>query len=230
MSAVMVSMAVLICTFSSGIHTYPVSWNCAYHLRIELSDCSCFPNLMRNCRWSIVPRQSFWITLYICWQRKQQQGKHWECAYVRYWYVVFSAALTFTTWCFRFNLSVSGTFSIPLGPLAFSVISDWLCIDYLSRLLQIHFGETLLPKWVRIMMSLNFLSINARGGYSQCYVPQFSWYLSVIGDSTLISESSCFFSTAFFSVTDNIQFPIFNSSALITTTNILYFLLRIFSL
>jgi len=64
MSAVMVSMAVLIRTFSSEIHTHPVSWNCAYHLRMELSDGGCFPNLVRNCRWTIVSRQSFWITLY----------------------------------------------------------------------------------------------------------------------------------------------------------------------
>jgi len=64
MSAVMVSMAFLICTFSSGIHTHPVSWNFAYHLRMELSDGGCFPNLVRNCCWTIVPRQSFWITLY----------------------------------------------------------------------------------------------------------------------------------------------------------------------
>ena len=61
----MVSMAILIRTFSSGIHTHPVSWNCAYHLRMELSDGGCFPNLVRNCRWTIVPRQSFWITLYL---------------------------------------------------------------------------------------------------------------------------------------------------------------------
>ena len=60
----MVSMAVLIRTFSSGIHTHPVSWNCAYHLRMELSDDGCFPNFMRNCRWTVVPRQSFWIALY----------------------------------------------------------------------------------------------------------------------------------------------------------------------
>jgi len=60
----MVSMAVLIRTFSSGIHTHPVSWNCAYCLRIELSDGGCFPNLVRNFRWTIVARQSFWITLY----------------------------------------------------------------------------------------------------------------------------------------------------------------------
>jgi len=61
----MVSRAVLIRTFSSGIHTHPVSWNCAYHLRMELSDGGCFPNLVRNCRWTILPRHSFWITLYI---------------------------------------------------------------------------------------------------------------------------------------------------------------------
>jgi len=64
MSAVMVSMGVLIHTFSSGIHTHPVSWNCAYHLRMELSDGGCFPNLVWNCYWTIVPRQSFWVTLY----------------------------------------------------------------------------------------------------------------------------------------------------------------------
>ena len=61
----MVSMAVLIPTISSGIHTHPVSWNRAYNLRVELSDGGCFPNLVRNCCWTIVPRQSFWITLYI---------------------------------------------------------------------------------------------------------------------------------------------------------------------
>jgi len=64
MSAVMVSMAVLIRTFSSGKYTHPVFWNCAYHLRMELSDGGCFPNLVRNCCWTIVPRQSFWITLF----------------------------------------------------------------------------------------------------------------------------------------------------------------------
>ena len=61
----MVSMAVLIRTFSSGIYTHHVSWNCAHHLRMELSDGGCFPNLVWNCRWTVVPRQSFWITLYI---------------------------------------------------------------------------------------------------------------------------------------------------------------------
>ena len=35
-------------TFSSGIHTHPVSWNCPYHLPMELSDGGCFPNLVRN--------------------------------------------------------------------------------------------------------------------------------------------------------------------------------------
>jgi len=54
----------LIRTFSSGIHTHPVSWNCAYHLRMELSDGGCFPNLVRNFRWTTVPLQSFWISLY----------------------------------------------------------------------------------------------------------------------------------------------------------------------
>ena len=42
------------------IHTYPVSWNCAYRLRMELSDGGGFQNLVRNCRWTILPRQSFW--------------------------------------------------------------------------------------------------------------------------------------------------------------------------
>jgi len=79
-------------------------------------------------------------------------------------------------------------------------------------------------------MSLNFLSINARGGFHNVMFLSFPDNLSVIGGSTLISESSCFFSTAFFSVTDNIQFPIFNSSALITTPNILYFLFNVFLL
>ena len=65
MSAVMVSMAVLIRTFSSGIHKHTVSWSYAYHLRMELSDGGCFPNLARNCCWTIVPRQSSWITLYL---------------------------------------------------------------------------------------------------------------------------------------------------------------------
>jgi len=65
MSGVMVSMADLIRTYSSGVYTHPVSWNCAYHLRMELSDGGCFPKSVRNCRWTILPRQSFWITLYI---------------------------------------------------------------------------------------------------------------------------------------------------------------------
>jgi len=46
-------------------HTHTVSCKCAYHLRMELSDGGCFPNLVRNCRWTIVSRQSFWITLYL---------------------------------------------------------------------------------------------------------------------------------------------------------------------
>jgi len=45
-------------------HTHPVFWNCACHFQMELLDGDCFPNLVRNCRWTIVPRQSFWITLY----------------------------------------------------------------------------------------------------------------------------------------------------------------------
>jgi len=36
------------------LHTHPVSWNCAYHLWMELSDGAYFPNLVRNCRWTIV--------------------------------------------------------------------------------------------------------------------------------------------------------------------------------
>jgi len=60
----MLSMVVLIRTFSSGIHKHPVSWNCANQLRMDLSDGGCFPNLVRNCRWTVVPRQSFLITLY----------------------------------------------------------------------------------------------------------------------------------------------------------------------
>ena len=60
-------LVVLIRAFSSGIHTHPVSWNCAHHLRMEFSDCGCFLNLVRNCRRTTVPRQSFWITLYNHW-------------------------------------------------------------------------------------------------------------------------------------------------------------------
>ena len=36
------------------LQAHPVSWNCAYHLRMELSDGGSFPNLVRNCRWTIV--------------------------------------------------------------------------------------------------------------------------------------------------------------------------------
>ena len=46
-------------------YTHPVSWNCAYHVRMELSDGGCFLNLVRNCHRTVVPRQSFWITLYV---------------------------------------------------------------------------------------------------------------------------------------------------------------------
>jgi len=42
------------------LHTHPVSWNWAYHLRIELSDGGCFPNLVRNCRWTIVTDRHSW--------------------------------------------------------------------------------------------------------------------------------------------------------------------------
>ena len=47
-----------------GYTRTPVSRNCAYHLRMELSGGGCFTNLLHNCSWTIVPRQSFWITLY----------------------------------------------------------------------------------------------------------------------------------------------------------------------
>jgi len=50
---------------SSGTHIHPVSWNCVYHLRMELLDGGCFPNLVRNCRWTFILRQSFWINLYL---------------------------------------------------------------------------------------------------------------------------------------------------------------------
>ena len=36
------------------LHTHPVSWNCAYPLRMELSDGGSFPNLVLKCRWTIV--------------------------------------------------------------------------------------------------------------------------------------------------------------------------------
>ena len=42
------------------LHTHPVSWNCVYHLRMELSDCGCFPNLVRKCRWTIVTDRLSW--------------------------------------------------------------------------------------------------------------------------------------------------------------------------
>ena len=42
------------------LHTYPVSWNCAYRLRMELSDGSSLPNLVRNCRWTIVTDRHSW--------------------------------------------------------------------------------------------------------------------------------------------------------------------------
>ena len=55
----MVAMAVLIRTFSSGIHAHPVSWNCAYHLRMELSRWWLFPEFdaelpLDNCTPTIV--------------------------------------------------------------------------------------------------------------------------------------------------------------------------------
>ena len=42
------------------LHMQPVSWNCACHLRTELSDGGCFPNLVRNCRWKIVTDRHLW--------------------------------------------------------------------------------------------------------------------------------------------------------------------------
>ena len=42
------------------LHTHPVSWNCAYHLRMELSDGGSLPNLVRNCRWTIVTDWHSW--------------------------------------------------------------------------------------------------------------------------------------------------------------------------
>jgi hypothetical protein len=55
MSAVMVSMAELFLW-----HTHPVSCNCAYRLRMELSDDVCFPNFVRNCCWTIVTERHSW--------------------------------------------------------------------------------------------------------------------------------------------------------------------------
>ena len=62
--------ACLICSTCSSVtdglpllfllHTHPVSWNCAHHLRMELSDGGCFPNLVPNCRWTIVTNQHSW--------------------------------------------------------------------------------------------------------------------------------------------------------------------------
>jgi len=42
------------------LHTHPVSWNSVYHLRMELSDGGCFPNLVRNCGWTIVTDRHSW--------------------------------------------------------------------------------------------------------------------------------------------------------------------------
>ena len=42
------------------LHTHPVSWNCAYRLRMELSDGCCFPNLVRNSRWTIITDRHSW--------------------------------------------------------------------------------------------------------------------------------------------------------------------------
>jgi len=42
------------------LYTHPLSWNCAYHLRMELSDGGCFPNLTRYCLWTIVNDGHSW--------------------------------------------------------------------------------------------------------------------------------------------------------------------------
>ena len=42
------------------LHTHPVSWNCAYHLLMELSGGGCLPNLVRKCRWTIVTDRHSW--------------------------------------------------------------------------------------------------------------------------------------------------------------------------
>ena len=42
------------------LHTHPLSWNCAYHLRMELSDGGSLSNLVRNCRWTIVTDRHSW--------------------------------------------------------------------------------------------------------------------------------------------------------------------------
>ena len=61
------------------IHTHLVSWNCAYHRQMELSDGGCFPNYLWNCRWTIVPRQSFWITLYLAESLLIRVSSHQPC-------------------------------------------------------------------------------------------------------------------------------------------------------
>ena len=42
------------------LRTHPVSWNYAYHLRMELSDGDSFPDLVRNCSWTIVTDRHSW--------------------------------------------------------------------------------------------------------------------------------------------------------------------------
>ena len=42
------------------LHTHPVSWNCACHLRMELSVGGSFPDLVRNFRWTIVTDRHSW--------------------------------------------------------------------------------------------------------------------------------------------------------------------------
>ena len=66
----LVTKACLTCSTCSSVtdglpvlflfHTHPVSWNSAYHLRMVLSDGGCFPNCVRNCRWTIVTDRHSW--------------------------------------------------------------------------------------------------------------------------------------------------------------------------
>ena len=48
------------CNLLFLLDTQPVSWNCAYHLRMELSDGGCFPNLVRNWRWTNATDRLSW--------------------------------------------------------------------------------------------------------------------------------------------------------------------------
>ena len=61
----MFSVVFLFRSFRPGIYTNTVSWNCAYHYRLDLSDCGFFPNFVRNYRLTTVTRQSLLLTIYI---------------------------------------------------------------------------------------------------------------------------------------------------------------------